>query len=341
MADVAVPGGATARDEPVGPDVRRRRVHLPHSRKARLGWSILIFFALLAVLGPSLAPYDPSQNTPNMLAHPSWSHWLGTTQNGQDVLSQLLVGTRPSLLVGFGAAAAATLIAIVVGIGSGYFSGLGGETLSGVTSIFLVLPALPLAIVLTGYLPSKGSIAVALVITLTGWAWGARSLRAQTLSLRRRDFITAARLAGEPAWRVIAFEILPNQTPIIASSFIFTVVYAIIMQASLAFLGLADITQWSWGVMLYWSQNFEAFSSGAWWWYVPPGLCIALIGTSLSLINFGIDEQINPRLRSITPPKQRANHRSRRTGPATEGAAAMAGTDLPLTSDNPERTRAS
>ncbi len=279
--------------------VRRRfAIHLPRSVKVRIGLGILLVFALMAVFGPLLAPYDPSANSSDVLSPPTLKHLLGTTQNGQDVFSQLLVGTPPSLLIGFGAALAATIIAVIVGIGSGFFGRGGGETLSLLTSVFLVIPALPLAIVITAYLPSKGNIAVFAVITLTGWAWGARSLRAQTLSIRRRDYITAARLAGESSWRIIFTEILPNQTAIIASSFIFTVVYAIIMQSSLAFLGLADITQWNWGVMLYWSQNFQAFSIGAWWWFVPPGFCIALVGTSLSLINFGIDEQINPRLRS-------------------------------------------
>ena len=292
---------------------RTFRLRLPRSIKARIGVIILIVFALMAVFGPMLAPYDPSANSDAVLSPPSPAHWLGTTQNGQDVLSQLLVGTTASLLIGFGAAAAATVIAVIVGIGSGFFGRGGGEALSLLTSVFLVIPALPLAIVLTAYLPSKGNIAVLAVITLTGWAWGARSLRAQTLSLRRRDYVTAARLAGESSWRIIFTEILPNQTAIIASSFIFTVVYAIIMQSSLAFLGLADITQWSWGVMLYWSQNFQAFSIGAWWWYVPPGLCIALVGTALSLINFGIDEQINPRLRSELAVRRAAKTRTRAT----------------------------
>lgn len=327
MADTGTAAPALVPDDAVEPARARRRPHLPRSGKARLGWALLLIFAAVAAIGPSIAPHDPSQNTVDMLAPPSWAHLLGTTQNGQDVLSQLLVGTRSSLLIGFGAAAAATVIAVLVGIGSGYFGGLGGETLSGVTSVFLVLPALPLAIVLTGYLPSKGSVAVALVITVTGWAWGARSLRAQTLSLRHRDFVTAARLAGEPAWRVILFEILPNQTPIIASSFIFTVVYAIIMQASLAFLGLADITQWSWGVMLYWSQNFEAFSSGAWWWYVPPGLAIALVGTALSLINFSIDEHINPRLRTVRAASKRP---AGRPSSASAGSSSEDRWDLPV-----------
>lgn len=297
-------------------------LRLPRSVKARIGVVILLVFALMAVFGPMLAPYDPSANSSDVLSPPSATHWLGTTQNGQDVLSQLLVGTPPSLLIGFGAAVAATIIAVIVGIGSGFFGRGGGEALSVLTSVFLVIPALPLAIVLTAYLPSKGNIAVLAVITLTGWAWGARSLRAQTLSIRRRDYVTAARLAGESSWRIIFTEILPNQTAIIASSFIFTVVYAIIMQSSLAFLGLADITQWSWGVMLYWSQNFQAFSIGAWWWYVPPGLCIALVGTALSLINFGIDEQINPRLRSQLAVRRAEKKKRSRTSPATEGSRA-------------------
>lgn len=275
--------------------VRRALLRSP---KITVGLVILGFFVLLAIVGPYVAPYNPSALSPASLAGPSSAHLLGTTQTGQDVLSQLLVGTRPTLLVGFIAGAIATALSVIVGVSAGYLGGTAEEGLSMLSNIFLVIPALPLLVVLTSFLHGAGSFVIAVVISVTGWAWGARVLRAQTLALRRMDYVEAARATGERSWRIILFEILPNEGAIVASSFLFTVLFAILTEAALAFLGLVNVTQWSWGTMLYWAQANEALTSGAWWWFVPPGLCIALVGTGLALVNFGIDEFINPRLRA-------------------------------------------
>jgi peptide/nickel transport system permease protein len=269
-----------------------------YSYKILLGFGLLGVFLVMAIVGPMVAPYDPSAIGPDVLAPPSAAHLLGTTQTGQDVLSQLLVGARATLVVGFVAAAIATALAVIVGVSAGYYSGTGGELLSMLANVFLVIPVLPLLVVLTAFLPGAGSLVIAVVISATSWAWGARVLRAQTLALRQQDFVMAARAAGERGWRIILFEIMPNELAIVASSFLFTVVAAILADAALIFLGLADTNQWSWGLILYWAQNNEALTVGAWWWFVPPGLCIALTGTALSLINFGIDELINPSLRA-------------------------------------------
>lgn len=267
------------------------------SRKIVVGFAMLGVFVFVAAFAPLLDGTSPSALSATVLQPPSAQHLLGTTQSGQDVLAQLLDGTRISLLVGFVSAAVATLLSLLVGLSAGYLGGMSDEALSGLTNVFLVIPGLPLVIVLAGYLPSKGSLAVAVVIAVTGWAWGARVLRAQTLSLRRRDFVEAARATGERPIRIVLAEILPNQLAIVAALFLGTVTYAVLTQAGLAFLGLADVSSWSWGTMLYWAQNNGALQSGAWWWFVPPGLAIALLGTSLALINFGIDEFVNPRLR--------------------------------------------
>lgn len=268
------------------------------SGKIIAGLAILAVFVLAAILGPVFDHTDPSALSPVQLAPPSGAHWLGTTQTGQDVFAQLLDGTGVSLMVGFLSAAIATVLSLVVGVSSGYLSGIPDELLSVLSNIFLVIPALPLVIVLAGYLQNRGSISVAVVIAVTGWAWGARVLRAQTMSIRRRDYVEAARATGESTLRIIFAEILPNETAIIASGFIFTVIFAILTQAGLAFLGLSDVSTWSWGTMLYWAQTGEALQVGAWWWFLPPGLCIALVGTALALVNFGIDEFVNPRLRA-------------------------------------------
>jgi len=275
-----------------------RQTRRRFSPKIIVGLAILAFFVLLAVIGPYIAPYNPSALGTHPLAPPSAAHLLGTTQTGQDVLSQLLVGARSSMLVGFVAGAIATALSIIVGISAGYLGGFAEEGLSMLSNIFLVIPALPLLIVLTGFLHNAGTLVIAVIISVTGWAWGARVLRAQTLAIRRQDYVEAARSVGERAWRIILFEILPNEAAIVASSFLFTVLFAILTDAGLAFLGLGNITSWSWGSMLYWAENNEAVTVGAFWWFVPPGLCIALVGTGLALANFGIDEFINPRLRA-------------------------------------------
>lgn len=273
------------------------------SKKTVVGLVIVGIFVFLAIFGPYLAPYDPSAIGPNVLQAPSAAHWLGTTESGQDVLSQILVGARTSMLIGFIAALAATALSVLVGVTAGFVKGFGDDLLSGLANVFLVIPALPLVIVLAGYLPNRGSLSVAVVISITGWAWGARVLRAQTMSIRERDYVRAARAIGERTSRIIVVEVLPNNVPIIASGFLFTFIFAILTQASLAFLGLSSVSEWSWGTVLYWAQSFAALNLGAWWWFVPPGLCIALLGMGLALVNFGIDEYINPRLRTIPSKK--------------------------------------
>ncbi len=270
------------------------------SRKIRFGLAVLGAFALIALVGPLLIHTNPMAFSSDQLQPPSAAHWLGTTQTGQDVFTQVVLGTRATLLVGFATGALATLLSVLVGLMAGYFGGVVDESLSLLTNVFLVMPALPLAIVLAGYVTVRGPISVALVITFTGWAWGARVLRAQTLSMRRREFVEAARTTGERWYRIIFWEILPNEIAIVASSLIFTIIFAILAEIGLEFLGLSDVTLNSWGNMLYWAANSNALLVGAWWWFLPPGLCIALLGAGLAFINFGIDEITNPRLRDAS-----------------------------------------
>ncbi|MET0735561.1 MAG: ABC transporter permease [Microbacterium sp.] len=276
----------------------KRRFLFLRNRKAITGMVILAFFLLIAVIGPWIAPYDPSARSDDILQPPSFAHLFGTTHLGQDVFSQILVGTRGVMVVGLLAGAIATAIGVVVGVTAGYLGGVGDESLSLLANVFLVIPQLPLIIVIAGQLPSAGGITVALVIAVTGWAWGARVLRAQTLSLRRRDFVEAARANGERTWRILTAEILPNLTAIIAAGFVGTVGFAVLSLITLSFIGIGTTGDWNWGTVLYWAQAQLALQRGAWWWFVPAGLCIALLGISLTLINFGIDEFVNPRLRS-------------------------------------------
>jgi peptide/nickel transport system permease protein len=277
-----------------GADALRR---LP--AKAKVGAAILALFVLVAIIGPSIAPYDPSATTIGQAlpTAPSASHLLGTTATGQDVLSQLLVGTRSTVVLGLLTGVIATALSIVIGMSAGFLGGMSDEGLSLLANVFLVLPALPLLVVILGYLPHTGELPTAIVLSVLGWPWGARVIRAQTLSLRGRDFVAAARESGESSWRIICFEILPNEIGLIAASFVGTVLYAILTSVALAFLGVSNLSSWSYGTMLYWAQNGNAVQLGAWWWWAPPGICVALLGMSLVLLNFGLDELGNPRLR--------------------------------------------
>lgn len=270
------------------------------NRKAALGICIVFFFILVALFGPLFIHTDPGALSNDVLVPPSASHWLGTTQTGQDIFSQLIVGTRISILWGFATGLVVTALSIMVGLIAGYLGGIVDDALTLLINVFLVLPGFPLAVVLAAYLPLKGPFTVALVITLTSWAWGARVLRAQTLSMRQRDFVAAAHSSGEFSWRIIFFEILPNEIALVAAGFVSTTIYVILAAAGLEFLGLGNVSIIDWGTMFYWAQNNDALLLGAWWWYVAPGMCIALLGAGLALINFGIDEIANPRLRAET-----------------------------------------
>jgi peptide/nickel transport system permease protein len=276
---------------------RTVRSWLAANPKVAFGLGVVGFFILVAILGPLIVRQDPAALSNDVLQPPSVAHWLGTTQIGQDVFAQVVVGTRTSVLLGLFTGLLATSISVIVGLIAGYFGGLIDDVLSLIINIFLVVPAIPLAIIMAAYFPLRGPVPIAIIVTITGWAWGARVLRAQTLSMRRRDFVEAARASGESTPRIIFAELLPNEIAIVAAGLVGTVIYAILAQVGLEFLGLGDVTTVSWGTIFYWAQNNEALLLGAWWWFLAPGCCVALLGAGLAFINFGIDELANPRLR--------------------------------------------
>lgn len=263
-----------------------------------VGFTICALFVLVAIFGGVLAP-NPNQSSDAGLQPPGGGHLLGTTAVGQDVLAQVVAGTTGSVFIGVVAGALTVVLSMLFGIGGAYLGGKWDEGSSLISNVFLVIPGLPLLIIVTDYLQSRSIIVIAVVIALVSWAGAARVLRAQTLSVRSRDFVDAARVASEPKWRIILREILPNLIPIIASQFIFGALGAILAEAGLSFLGLGAPDGKSWGSILFYAQNAQALSLGAWWWFVPPGLCIAVLGAALALINFSIDERINPRLRTL------------------------------------------
>jgi peptide/nickel transport system permease protein len=266
------------------------------NRKARIGAIVLGLFALLAVVGPLLAG-DATEPVGVPLQPPSLAHWLGTSGQGQDVLALTAAGARATLAIGFGAGLLVVALGALLGTTAGYFGGLVDDLLSLVINIFLIVPGLPLMVVIAAYLPA-GRVTVAAALIVTGWAWSARVFRAQTLALRRTDFVAAAIVAGESYWRVITREILPNMTALLVSAFIGATVYAIAAQVGLEFLGLGDLSSVSWGTSLYWAQSESALLTGSWWTFVPAGLCLGLVGFALALVNGALDELGDPRLRA-------------------------------------------
>jgi peptide/nickel transport system permease protein len=269
------------------------------NRKAMIGLAILLIYVVVALLAPVITGHDPIKRVGRPHEAPSLDHILGTTRMGRDVFTQLIWGTRTSLLIGLLAGSIVTIIGVTLGVMAGYLGGWIDEAVNFVTNIALVIPQLPLLLVIAAFVGEASPLVIALIIGLTSWAWGARVTRAQTMTLRQRDFILASELIGEPKWRMIVVELMPNLLSIIGFNFIGSVIYTIITEATLEFLGLGNPLAVSWGTMLYNAQTASAMSVGAWWEVFAPATAIAVIGIGLSMINFAVDEISNPRLRTL------------------------------------------
>jgi peptide/nickel transport system permease protein len=265
--------------------------------KARVGLILLGCFILMALLAPVVVPHSPTSTSFTPYQGPSASNWFGTTGNGQDVFSQFLYGARVSLLVGLIAGLGATLVAVTLGLIAGYRPGIVDNVLSFITNLALVLPGIPLMIILAAYIPSRSVWTIVLVVALTAWATGARVIRSQAVTLRTRDFVTSAVFSGERLGRVVFREILPNMTSLVAASFFSAATAAVMAEASLEFLGLGNPATISWGTILYQAQQQNSLLTGQWVMILAPGLAIALLALSFTLINYGVDALSNPRLR--------------------------------------------
>lgn len=313
------PDGATPTGPSGRPTPRRGLLRsLLRNRKATVGAGILFLFGALALLAPLLAPGDPTVITGAGSQAPSPEHLLGTTAKGQDVLALTLWGARSSLAVGLLVGLAATLVGVTVGLAAAYFGKVTDDFLSLVTNVFLLLPGLPLLVVLAAFLP-PGTGTVIVVLIVTGWAGAARVLRSLALSIRAKDFVAAATVTGEgPGW-IMFREILPNMASIVMSTFLGVVIFGIGSQAGLEFLGLGDVSVVSWGTNLYWASNDGALMVGAWWAFLPSGLCIALVAFALALLNYAVDEVTNPRLR--VPRRRRTGVHAPGGGTAVSGVA--------------------
>ncbi len=267
------------------------------NRKAAIGLFIVIALVVMALIAPLLTDYNPARRVGRPHEEPSATHVLGTTRNGYDVFAQLAYGARTSLAVGFGAGLLITVIGTAVGIAGGYLGGKVDEALNFATNVVLVIPNLPLLLVLAAFIGQASPLVIALIIGATSWAWGARVTRAQTFALREKEFVRSAEMIGEPRWRIMLFELLPNLVSIVGINFIGSVIYSVITEATLEFLGLGDPQTISWGIMLFNAQNASAMAVGAWWELLAPCAVLALLGAGLSLTNFAIDEIANPQLR--------------------------------------------
>jgi len=286
------------------PGAPRRRLRSPEWARLLLTnpkscFGIVVFSSLVlaALLAPVLAQNPPDEIVALPGQPPNKDFWFGTTDQGYDVFAQVVWGARTSLAVGAAAALISTLIAATLGMLSAYSGGWVDDTINTVTNVFLVIPALPLLIVIYSFLPSRGPVPMVLILGLTTWAVEARILRSQALTIRHRDFIEAAKVAGEGRWRIVFGEIMPNMVSRIAAGFLLVFYLSIIFAAGLEFLGFGDVNKVTWGTTLYWAQNNSSVLQGNWWHFVFPGCAIALAVAALVFINFGVDELANPRLR--------------------------------------------
>lgn len=294
------------------------------SWKVKLGMGILLFFVLLAIFGELIVRHvlgiDPlAVDYENLAQPPSSQYWLGTNMVGQDVFAQAVIGARGSVLVGFVSGTIAVIIGVLVGTWSGYSAGLIDRVTMAVVNVLMTLPSMAVLFILAGYVRDAGLIMIAVVIGVLAWPGSARAIRAQTLSLRNRDFTTALRGIGESRWRIVAVEIVPHLGGIISAMFLTALVGGIFAESGLAFLGIGNTNGMSWGLLIGQAQQQGALLRGLWWWFLPPGVCIALIGFATALVNFGLDEITNPALNAKLAARTRSFQKARRRELLAEG----------------------
>jgi peptide/nickel transport system permease protein len=267
--------------------------------KSRTGLLIVLFVVVIAVIAPWISVAHPTDfNLLDARQAPSWHHLFGTTDQGSDVFSQVVVGTRRSLLLGAVAAVLATAVAAILGVSAAFLGGIYDDGVSAVTNVFLTVPPIPLLVLASAYLKSRGTWSMAIVLALVLWAFECRILRGQALALRNRDFVSAAKASGESTRRIVFGEVMPNMISRIAAGFVLIFYIALLVDAGLEFLGLGDETHTSWGMTLYWAQTNSAVLQGEWWSFLFPGLALGLTVLGLVLIVTGVDELSNPRLRA-------------------------------------------
>ena len=284
----------------------RGRVRVPgwlvllwRNRKSRIGFLMVASMVLIALIAPLISVAHPNEF--NLLAArqaPSWHHLFGTTDQGSDIFSQVVLGARRSLLLGFAAALLATGLAATLGVTAAYSGGIVDEVINFFINVFLVIPAIPLLVVIAGFMKDRGTSTMVIVLAAVLWAFEARILRGQALLLKNRDFVLSAKASGESTGRIVFAELMPNMISRIAAGFVLVFYIALLVDAGLEFLGLGDMSGTSWGVTLYWAQVNSTVLQGEWWPFFFPGAALAFTVLGLVFLLAGIDEISNPRLRT-------------------------------------------
>ncbi len=270
------------------------------NRKLLVGLAIILFFLVLALAGPLLVHNEPfAYVNPLGAQPPSFEYWFGTTFFGQDVFAQFVLGLRATFLVGVVGGEIGTLIGMLIGFIAGYRGGIVDEVLNILTNIVLVIPTLAVLLIIAAYLQVRSLFSECLFIGLTAWPWTARAIRAQTFSLRTRDFVDLARTSGMKPLKVIFTEIAPNMMSYLVMAFILQFGGAILNAATLDFIGLGPSKGVSLGLMMQWALQWGSLLLGYWWWFVPPGLGITAIVGALYTMNVGLDEAFSPKLREM------------------------------------------
>lgn len=294
---------------------RRGRLHrlgrvlrsIVGTRSGLIASILLVVLVLVAVFGTWLAPQDPnapSSFSSDILIGPSRAHWLGTDENGRDILSELILGTQTSMLIGFVAAAVSSVIGTAIGILAGYSGGWVDRGLTLLDDWFLVLPLVPVTVLAASLLGARATAlplgqtsVLIIVIGAFGWAGTSRIIRAEVMSLKRREFVERSRALGASNWRIMTRDVLPNVMPLVLANAVLYVSLAILTESTLSFLGLGDPNRFSWGQMLEHAQGAGAMASGDWAYYLPPGICITLAVLGFSLLGHSIEPMFDPRLR--------------------------------------------
>ena len=289
----AVPGAAVVRQ-------RREVLYFAlRDKRILLGAAVVLFFVVLAIVGPWIDPSDPQAFAGPTGQAPSADYWFGTTTFGQDVFAQFVNGLQATFLVGLLGGGLAALIGITIGFVAGYRGGIVDEVLNMITNIVLVIPTLVVLVVIAAFLSARGVLVEAVFIGLTSWPWAARAIRAQTFSLRSREFVDLARLSGLSSWKIMFQEIAPNMGSYLFMTFILLFGGAVLIAATLDFIGLGPTDGISLGLMMNTAVLWSALQLGMWWWFIPPGFAITAIVGSLYVMNVGLDEIFNPKLREM------------------------------------------
>jgi peptide/nickel transport system permease protein len=269
------------------------------NNKLRVGLVALLVFVALTLAGPLLTDFTPDEYVGPPANPPSSEYWFGTTTFGQDVFTQFVLGLKSTFLVGVVGGGLGTLIGILIGFTAGYRGGWVDEILNMLTNIVLVIPTLAILLIIAAYLEVRGVFAESIFIGCTAWPWAARAIRAQTFSLRSRDFVDLARLSGMKPRKIIFTEIAPNMLSYLFMTFILQFGGAILIAATLDFIGLGPTRGISLGLMMNNAVLWSALTLGMWWWFIPPGIAITVIVGALYIMNVGLDEVFNPKLREM------------------------------------------